>query len=149
MTILSRFLGRKTETNVLNYREEVLKKIKEGDSWDECLSLSKEHISNQLDWISDRLVLTSVKMSGNDEYYFREIQNRRGRRGRNGLLTGRQETCFFACVALTNEDRVNEAYHEFYDFIDDYRRKGIFSSEVEIKGIKLMVDIMQNKISAL
>lgn len=129
-------------------RQEVLKEINDATCWVFCENLSLEYIQVQMNWLKKNLKLETMSLSFDEDLYFCYI-GEYWRKKEERLLTRRQEGCYLNCMSHINNDRPGEAYHELHDFIDDCDRKGEFTSELEIKGIKLMVEAMNSKIEEL
>ena len=131
-------------------RGKVLEQIQEASSW--CPNgLPLEHIQAQMSWLKENLKLETINLSSEEICYFSfTIQTHWiSRVKEERLLSGRQDTCYLSCMRYINEDSPGEAYHELHDFIDDYGRKGEFISDLELRGIKQMVEAMDSKIEEL
>lgn len=62
----------------------------------------------------------------------------------NDMFSLRQIHCFLHCKSLIQEGKNALAYHELYDFIEDYgRKKGIALSLYELQAIRYLLDQME------
>lgn len=139
----------KKSTSIPAYsREKILEGISEASNWTTCKELSKTHVLSQMNWLQSKLGLSNISFSEEelDNLVLIQMGTKMGmmrdRDKNESLLSQRQESCLNNCMRLIGEDRPSEAYHELHDFIEDYGRKGKFTSTLEIKGIKFMVDAM-------
>ncbi|MBY3621221.1 hypothetical protein HGO21_16850 [Acinetobacter sp. CUI P1] len=62
----------------------------------------------------------------------------------NDMFSVRQIHCFLHCKSLIQDGKNALAYHELYDFIEDYgRKKGIALSLYELQAIRYLLDQME------
>lgn len=128
-------------------RQEILKQINEADDWFCAVELPLEHIQDQMSWLIDKLELEKMSVTLEESYYFSYVilEHYYVRPKEERLITRRQEACFEACMGQIDVGHIGAAYHELHDFIDDAGRQGEFVSDLEIKGIKLMVEALNKK----